>query len=94
MEAQASTDGRSNKVSTATQQYIARMVRNGSFDGFHGAQEYLRSINTVAALYKVKIFQKLFFKQGSSLISLILYKAKIFFAIALFTALSFIFNRA
>jgi hypothetical protein len=43
--AQASTGERSSKVSTATQWYISRMVRNGSLDGLYGAQKYLHSTN-------------------------------------------------
>jgi hypothetical protein len=48
--AQASTGGWSSKVSTATQQYVARIVRNGSLDGPGGAQKYLRSINISMSL--------------------------------------------
>jgi transposase len=48
--AQASTGGRSSKVSTATQQYITRMVRNDSLDGPRGSQKYLRSINISMSL--------------------------------------------
>ena len=36
--AQASTGGRSSKISTSIQQYIARMVRNDSLDGSRGIQ--------------------------------------------------------
>jgi hypothetical protein len=39
--AQAPTGGRPSKVSAATQQYIARMVQNGSLNGPRGIQEYL-----------------------------------------------------
>jgi transposase len=48
--AQAPTSGRPSKVSIATQQYIARMVRNGSLNGTRGVQEYLRSINISMSL--------------------------------------------
>ncbi|KAG2206355.1 hypothetical protein INT46_002663 [Mucor plumbeus] len=50
--AQASTGGRSSKVTTDTQQYIAKMVRNGSLDGPRGAQKYLRSINISMSLLR------------------------------------------
>jgi hypothetical protein len=43
--AQASIGGRSSKVSTATQQYIAKMVRNGSLNGPRGVQKHMRSIS-------------------------------------------------
>jgi hypothetical protein len=43
--AQASIGGRSSKVSTATQQYIAKMVRNGSLNGPRGVQKHIRSIS-------------------------------------------------
>ena len=48
--AQASTSGRSSKVSIDIQQYIARMVWNDSLDGPRGAQKYLRSINISMSL--------------------------------------------
>jgi hypothetical protein len=48
--AQASTHGNSSKISAATQQYISRMIPNGSLDVPRGVQEYLRSISISMSL--------------------------------------------
>jgi len=55
--------GRSSFVSVSTQQYIARMLRNGRQDGPKAVQEYLRSIEIDMSLSGVrKLLKRMGFK--------------------------------
>jgi len=55
--------GRSSFVSVSTQQYIARMLRNGRQDGFEAVQEYLRSIDIDMSFSGVtKLLKRMGFK--------------------------------